>query len=475
MSDLVSINPATGDILWKGKASTPDEICAALHVASQAFEAWSNLRVDTRVQFIKQFQTKLLEKRESFAELISKEVGKPLWESLQEVEAMVEKVKISIEAYDERCSLKKHLKGMTTISTAYKPHGPCAILGPFNFPGHIPLGQIIPALIAGNTLVFKGSEQAPLVGFKLTELLEDLPSGVFNYLTGAKDVGHALAISPYIKGVFFTGSYQGGKELAKALGPLPNKILALEMGGNNPLVISSIEDHETAAYLTIASSFLTSGQRCSCARRLILSEGKQEDEFLKVLSHMIDMIQIGPYTQDPEPYMGPLISNKSADWALDVQKQLLSSGGISLNLMKRTRNKLPFLSCGLIDVTDISDRKDEEVFAPLLKVIRVKNFKEAIKEANNTEYGLCASLLSANAKEFELFFNQVNAGVINWNVPSTGASSLAPFGGIGKSGNYHPSGYYATDYCSYPVASITTASLFLPKTLPPGITLLVNT
>jgi succinylglutamic semialdehyde dehydrogenase len=257
--------------------------------------------------------------------------------------------------------------------------------------------------------------------------------------------------------------------LREHFAPYPEKILAMEMGGNNPLVVTSVADKKTAAYITLISAYLTSGQRCSCARRLILTE--EAEGFLPILQEMIKGIKIGAYTDLPEPFMGPLISKKAAEKVLMDQEERINHGGIPLLKMEQLHPNSSFLSPGLMDVTPLKDQIDEEIFGPFLQVIKVSDLDAAIQEANNTQYGLTAGLLSDNPQEYDEFYRRIKAGIINWNTPLTGASSAAPFGGIKKSGNHRPSAYYAADYCSYPVASIENNHVKMPATPLTGLTL----
>ena len=242
------------------------------------------------------------------------------------------------------------------------------------------------------------------------------------------------------------------------------------MGGNNPLVVSHVDDTAAAAYMTIQSAYLSSGQRCTCARRLIVPEGSDGDNFIQILLQMIKAMSIGPYTAIPEPFMGPVISEAHALKILAAQDDLIAKGAIPLFPSSHLCPGTGLLSPGLIDVTPIKERPDNEIFGPLLQLIRVKDFQAAIEEANRTRFGLAAGLLSDSNAEYQQFYQQVHAGVINWNAPLTGASSAAPFGGVGCSGNHHPSAYYAADYCSYPVASIESSQLRMPASLSPGLT-----
>ncbi len=463
-----SINPANGEIVWKGHAASEAEVDEAVKKANEAFDAWSDIGIKERFTYLECYGKILKENSDKLAETISKEMGKPFWEAKTEVAAMINKITISYEAYEKRCPIVIQEQPHAQSITRHFPHGVVAVFGSFNFPGHLPNGHIIPALLAGNTVIFKPSELTPLVGQEMVSYFEKagLPTGVMNLIQGDKSTGQALANHPDIQGLFFTGSYPTGQSLSLHFGRHPEKILALEMGGNNPLIVSHVDDHKAAAYITIQSGYLTSGQRCTCARRLIVPIGKQGDEFISTLVDLIAKLTVGPYTLAPEPFMGPLVSAHHAKQVFSAYEDLVSRGGRPLVSMTR---KDAYVTPGLIDVTQIKDRKDVEIFGPLLQLIRVDNFKEAIKEANNTKYGLAAGLISTNSDEFRQFYKHVKAGVINWNTSTTGALSTAPFGGIKCSGNSRPSGFYSADYCSYPVASLESPQIKMPTSLHPGI------
>lgn len=455
---MTSYDSANGQLIWEGQAAGKEEIDAAFSAAKEAFISWSNLPFDQRAKILKDYAALLRSRIDAFAECISKENGKPLWESKNETLAMAGKVDISIVAYEDRCQTKVIPQEKAQSATRFKPHGLVAVFGPFNFPGHLPNGHLIPALLAGNTVIFKPSEFTPLVGEKMFELFQEaqLPKGVLNLVQGGSATGKAIALHPDLDGLFFTGSARTGAILQKEF-PF-TKILALEMGGNNPLVVSSYEDRESAVDLIIQSAYLSSGQRCTCARRLILIENSQSENLLNDVIKSINILSLGTYDQIPEPFMGPVINQAAADQLLQAQETLKEQGGVPLAWMRRVREDLPLLTPGLMDVTHIS-RKDEEVFGPFLQLIRVKDFESALVEANNTKFGLSAGLVSQSSEEYDAFWKCVKAGVINWNRPLTGASSKAPFGGIGSSGNHRPSAYLAADYCSYPVASLESESL----------------
>ena len=453
--ELVSINPANEEVIWKGRAASAEDVHEAVVQADTAAAIWADRRFEDRKDALFDFEEQLAQNKEQLAELISRETGKPLWESAHELGAMRTKVGASVQAYEQRRRETQAVVGDAWGNVRYKPHGSVAVLGPFNFPGHLANGHIVPALLAGNTVVFKPSELTPAVAEMTVELWErsGIPAGVINLVHGSREVGEALIKHPHIDGVFFTGSYATGRAINRALADHPEKILALEMGGNNPLVIDRVSDLAAAAHLIVQSAYITAGQRCSCARRLILLEDQADAVLGELMMWMTRMI-IGPFMMTPEPFMGPVISAAAAEQILEAQGALESAGGRSIVPMRRMEQSKALLTPGLIDVTHVKQRADAEIFGPLLQVVRVGDLDDAIEEANRTCYGLAAGLVSDDQASFERFYREVRAGVVNFNRPLTGASGLLPFGGVGCSGNNRPSGYFAADYCSFPVASI---------------------
>lgn len=468
---LSSINPASSDTIWHGKAASKEDVAAAVEAAEAASRDWALTPLKERITYLEAFRQNLEKEKHLLSVTISQETGKPLWDSASEVQGMINKISISIDAYHVRCPEFNHAVPPATLTTRHKPHGVVAVFGPYNFPGHLPNGHIVPALLAGNTLVFKPSELTPMTAEVTLELWEKtgLPKGVLNLIQGGRETGKLLAEHPGIRGLFFTGSYETGQLFLNHFAKHPEKILALELGGNNPLVVHEIEDTKAAAYLALQSAFLSSGQRCTCARRLIVTETAEKEAFLSTLVAMTSQIKVGAYSEQPEPYMGPLVSMGAANKVLEMQEFLLQKGGIPLLKCHQLKPNMPLLSPGIVDVTLVKDRPDLEIFGPLLQVVRVKTLAEAIQEANATDFGLSAGIITKELADYEKFYYQIRAGIINWNAPLTGASSLAPFGGVGHSGNHRPSAFYAADYCSYPVASMETQTLAIPQNLPPGL------
>jgi succinylglutamic semialdehyde dehydrogenase len=449
---LISTNPATDEEVWSGKLG---DAAAEVAAARAAWPEWAAHSNAYRIEAVRRFANVVRKRETEFAELISSETGKPLWEAKTEVGAVVNKVDISVEAYAERTPQRKMEAAMgNRVAVRHKPHGVMAVLGPYNFPAHLPNGHIVPALIAGNTIVFKPSEKTPAVGAMLVECFHEagVPEGVVRLLTGGPDQGRQLAGQDGIDGLLFTGSARAGMSLHRQFAESPHKILALELGGNNPLVVWNARDIEAAAVMAVQSAYLTAGQRCTAARRLIVEDG-HEQALLDAITKLIDRLIVGEPFADPQPFMGPVIDNPAADHVQELWLNLMMKGAKPLRRLDRPVADKPYLTPALIDVTDLKDRPDEEIFGPVLQLIRVKDFDAAIKEANNTRYGLAASLIGGSPEMYDKFWANVRAGVINWNKPTNGAPSNAPFGGIGLSGNHRPSAFYAADYCAYPVTS----------------------
>ena len=469
-----SLNPANNDILWQGQGADSQQIDDAITAARAAFLAWSLTSYADRLAVVKAFQTQLKEHAEEIAIAIAQETGKPLWETRTEAAAMAGKIDLSAKAYEERTGVvSKPAPAGTQAWLRHRPHGVVAVFGPYNFPGHLPNGHIVPALLAGNTVVFKPSEQTPMVAELTVKcwLNAGLPAGVINLVQGARETGIALANHNGIDGLFFTGSSSTGMLLHKQYAGRPDKILALEMGGNNPLIVSQVADTRAAVHEIIQSAYISAGQRCTCARRLYIPKGAQGDHLVEMLVTTIGKIRVGFYDAEPAPFMGSVISSTAAQQLLTAQQDLIKQGAKSLVTMRLLTANTGLLSPGLVDVTNAKDLPDEEYFGPLLTLTRYDNFDQAITMANNTSFGLSAGLLSDSRKEYDYFLPRIRAGIVNWNKQITGASGAAPFGGVGASGNHRASAFYAADYCAYPVASIEADVLTMPQQLSPGLDL----
>ena len=460
MTHFKSTDPATGETVWEGPVASPVEVQTAADRARAAFPDWADRPRQDRIDALKRYQAVLKDRAPQMAEAISRETGKALWETTAELAAMAGKIDISIRAYEERTGERTAETAFGSATLRHRPHGVAAVLGPFNFPGHLPNGHIVPALLAGDTVVFKPSEETPLIGQLMAEAFEaaDLPEGVINVVQGGRDTGAAL-LDAGIDALMFTGSGAAGAHFRRKFADDPHVILALELGGNNPLVVWDAADAEAVAGIVVQSAFVTTGQRCSCARRLIVPQGPRGDAIIEAVIALTHRLIIGRWNSDPEPYMGSLISARAADTVLGQAADRCNAGArVLMTFGHLDIESEAFVTPGIIDTTGV-DVPDEEIFGPILQVRRVASFDEAIAEANNTRYGLSAGLVSDDPANWDRFIRRIRAGVVNFNRPTTGAAGDMPFGGLGASGNHRPSAYYAADYCAYPMASFEAGSV----------------
>ncbi len=446
-------NPATGESSWDGQAASGAQVTDAVASARKAQIDWARRPQHDRTTILETYAEEIKKRADAIADAISRDMGKIGWDARAEAGAMAGKVAISIKAQVERAGTSFSEAAFGSMHLTHRPHGVMAVFGPFNFPGHLPNGHIVPALLAGNTCVLKPSELAPSVAHIMVEAFEaaGLPAGVLNVVQGGRDTGAAL-LDDDINGLLFTGSAQTGLFFHRHFAGRPEVILALEMGGNNPLIMWDPADVGAAADVAAQSAFLTTGQRCSCARRVIVPKGKWGDSVVDAIVARAKDLRIGD-ASDEEAFMGPLVSEQAAQNAIEFQMMLSKAGGKSLRRLKRMDRGGGFVTAGVIDVTDATGIPDEELFGPLMQIIRVDDFDEAIRRANDTKYGLSGGLVSDDDALWLRAHNEMKAGILNRNRPTAGASGAMPFGGPGHSGNFRPGAYYAADYCAWPQAS----------------------
>lgn len=464
---LTKHNPVSGETLWQGRAATGAQVAAACEAARVAFPAWARKPFAERQALVEAFAALLESNKMLLAETIARETGKPRWETLTEVQAMINKIAISVKAYHTRTG--EQAEGESSLR--HRPHGVLAVFGPYNFPGHLPNGHIVPALLAGNCVVFKPSELTPMTAEKTVALWEQagLPAGVLALVQGGRETGQALAHEPQIDGLLFTGSAATGYHLHRQFAGQPEKMLALEMGGNNALIVEDPADLDGAVHIAIQSAFITAGQRCTCARRLLVKRGAAGDAFLRRLVEVTARLQPAEWNAEPQPFMGSVISPTAAGHIFAAWQQRIELGGKVLLGMHWPDRDSAIITPGIIEMTDVANLPDEEVFGPLLQVIRYDEYEQAIRIANQTRYGLSCGLISPQRAQFDQLLLEARAGIVNWNKPLTGAASSAPFGGVGASGNHRASAWYAADYCAWPMASLESPTLSLPDSLSPGL------
>jgi succinylglutamic semialdehyde dehydrogenase len=453
-AEFVSTDPVTGEAVFGAKAADVAQVESAVAAARAAFGSWSQTSRSHRIAIMEAYAKALQARAPAIAEAISRDMGKALWESTAEAGTMVGKIAISVRAYDQRTGTSSEATAFGAAALEHRAWGVMAVLGPFNFPGHLPNGHIVPALLAGNCVVFKPSELAPRVATLMVEAFVEagLPDGVLNVVMGGRETGAALLSAKGIDGVLFTGSATTGTAIHAMFAGRPEVILALEMGGNNPLIIWDPVDVDAAADLLVHSAFITSGQRCSCARRIILPTGRFGDDVLEATQARINRMVIAPWNNAEAPFIGPVINAAQAQRVLAFEAQLVGLGGKPIIAPKVGVEGPAFVRPGMIDMSDATSDHDEELFAPFAQVYRVASFDEAITRANATRFGLSSGLVSNDPALWAIANQRLRAGLINWNRPTTGAASSLPFGGPGLSGNARPSAFYAADYCAFPIA-----------------------
>ncbi|MCZ4298790.1 succinylglutamate-semialdehyde dehydrogenase [Henriciella marina] len=448
-------SPATGETSWEGQAASAAQVNDAVEAAHAAGRDWRHVPQDTRTRILEAYAAEVEKRTDDISKAISEDMGKARWESVAEAGAMKSKIAVSIHAQVERAGGRSQETAFGGAHLTHRPHGVMAVFGPFNFPGHLPNGHIVPALLAGNTCVFKPSELAPSVAKIMIDCFEaaGLPEGVVNVVNGGRDTGAAL-LDADVNGVLFTGSAKTGTAFHRHFAGRPDIILALEMGGNNPLIVWNPADAEAAGDIAAQSAFLTTGQRCTCARRVYVPDNAFGRSVIDAIVERARGLKIGAWDED-DIFMGPLVSEDAAQAAVDFQTMLSKAGGKPLRRLKRMDRGGGLVTAGVIDVTDASNVPDEELFGPLIQIHRVKDFDAAIAHANDTRFGLSGGLVSDDDALWLRAHNEMRAGILNRNRPTAGASGNMPFGGPGLSGNFRPGAYYAADYCAWPQASQT--------------------
>lgn len=453
------------------RAATVAQVDDAVCSAKAAFPAWASTPFDERLAILRRYAALANEYKDALADILAAEVGKPRWECLEEAGAIAGKVELTVRAFAERAADASSQQAGFRGAVRHQAHGVFAIFVPYNLPLHLPNGHLVPALLAGNTVVLKASEYAPQSSMAMVSLLLDagLPAEAVQLLPGDRGTGEALVAHPGIDGVAFTGSSQAGRAIHRALAGRTEVMLALEMGGNNPMVVQPPLDPDVLGRLVVLSSMLTTGQRCTSARRLIVPHGTDGDAVVAAVVEAAANVHIAAATADPAPFCGPLVDPGAADRVWAAWQQRVAAGAQVLLPMQRLPWSPAALSPGVLDVTALGPAlPDEEVFGPLLHVLRVDSFEQALRVAAATRYGLSAALIGGDEAQFDTFRSRVRAGIVNRNRPTNGALSTQPFGGIGFSGNHRPAGWTSVDYCVWPMAS-TEADVAVLPALPPGM------
>ncbi len=463
---FVSNSPNNNEIVFEGNFASKSNCDKAVKSAKEAQMGWQMLGLEKRIEYLRTFVEIVKENKDELSKTISIEVGKPKWEADAEINSIVNKLDPCIEAYKTRCADIVIERNGSKGITRFLPLGVMCVIGPYNYPMHMTNGQIMAGLIAGNTVVLKPSDKAPLCATKIVECWQKagLPSGVINMVQGGAQTVEFLVKNKDVNGVYFTGSFRVGQIIKNMCNP--QQLCALEMGGDAPVVAWDCDDLQSAAITVVQGAFATAGQKCVSTRRLIVPDNKFGKHLVKEVVKLAKKIVVGKYDDAQTAFMGPLRTPQMVENGLKLQKYLASKGAKVLLEAKKLPQGDCFISPCVVDVTGVKYSLSEEVFAPFLRVIRVKTFEEAIDEANSTEYGLATSILTKDKNLYHEYLQKAKFGLVNWNKQTGGSSAWAAFGGIKNSGNFRPSGLLSSDFCSYAVASTESESLSnvaLPK------------
>lgn len=465
---FASYNPSTHGLIRSGHFATIEQAReAVLHLRSNQPQ-WEATSIESRRAILTRFTELIYANEPQLTQLVADEVGKPLWEAATEVNAVRAKLAPTLDFNERRAStLVSNLSGMRSV-TRFRPLGVVSVISPFNFPLSMLNTHVMPALLAGNSVVIKPSEHAPVLATRYVELLLEagVPSNVVALLHGGPEIARELA--RLSDGLYLTGSRAAGESILSSIHDRTDVLLALEMGGNSPLVIWDYDDLDVPVWGAIQSGYISAGQRCSAARRIILPA--EDTHFVPRLAEVTASLLVDVPLAATQPFVGPLISPQAVTALERRYNELLRLGAkeiVPLTVVNREAN---LVRPSILDVSGIS-MSDEEHFGPLLLIQRVQSIEKAIEVANETRYGLAAGIYCRTREVYERFRNGTRAGIVNWNQALTGAVGVAPFGGVKDSGNYRPGGSLSVDYCVYAVASLEVEEPTLPAILPPGVRL----
>ncbi len=425
-----------------------DSICK---YAKKAHTFWDKVGLEKRRENLSPLKNIFEKKLKSLAEIISRETGKPLWESEKEVQALIQKMEITFKDSLERIKDQevKNYKDSFVGRVRFKSRGVFLVISPFNFPMHLAFAQILPALLAGNTVIFKPSEKTPASGQALTECFEllNLPKGVFQMIQGDAALSQRLTKDSLIDGILFVGSFQVGQKIKEATLQDYWKILALEMGGYNSTLIWDYESKDQAIFETLKSCFLTGGQRCSSSSQILVNK-KIAKDFISGFLEGAQKITIDHWAKNP--FMGSLIDAESFQKFFQFETALLEANVEILQKGKDLAHlKGHYVSPGIykLNKQQAFSFGQEEIFTPQVLIYEVEDLEESVKMINHSGYGLVLSLFTQDEKIREEMFYKAKVGLINYNRASCGATSFLPFGGLGKSGNDRPAASFMIDSC----------------------------
>lgn len=447
----------------------------ACESAKAAQGPWAALSMSDRIAHLKRLATVFDAHKEEMATVISRETGKPLWETRTEAGALSAKVQITIEESIKLVSevrVPNALPGVEGV-IRYKPKGVAVVLGPFNFPAHLPNGHFIPALMMGNTVIFKPSDKTPSVGQFMAELFQkaELPPGVFNMIQGKAEVGSRLVKHSDVDAVLFTGSYDVGLKIKRDTVDHYWKTLALEMGGKNAAIIWDDAEIEKTVYENVVGSFLSAGQRCSCTSRMYVHESVY-DQYVEKFKTLTQGLKVGHWSKDN--FMGTLIDEDAYQRFFRFQEIAVREGAHPVLMGEKLDVGYQgyYVSPAIFEVPQVDEKsvyQKTEIFGPNVAIYKVNDLDQALDLVNHSNYGLSSAIFTKKKENYDRALAKLDVGLLNWNRTTNGSSSKLPFGGTKKSGNGQPSASFAVYYCSTPLASLEDATEFDKTKIMPGM------
>ena len=434
-----TINPATKEPIASFVSGTPEDVDRAISAATKAFPAWKETPAPKRGDILLEAARLLKSRKSAVGRIVTREMGKVIAEGLGDVQE-------SIDFIEYMAAEGRRLAGETVPSelrskfclTIRQPKGVVACITPWNFPTAIPNWKIAAALISGNSIVFKPASNTARCAVEVVKIYEDagLPPGVLNFVTGSGGVvGNALVADPRVRTVSFTGGVETGRDVY-VRGAQGLKMVHLELGGKNPMIVMEDADLSLALEGVLFAAFGTSGQRCTATSRLILHSAVY-DEFLGRLTKRLESFSVGD-PLDPKTGMGPVASADQEKKILEYieigkKEATLRTGGRKLTGGSYDRGY--FIAPTIFETKHGSRISKEEIFGPVLSVIKVGSYDEAVRVANDVEYGLSSSIYTRDVNRAFRAMDDLEAGITYINAPTIGAEVQLPFGGVKNTGN----------------------------------------
>ena len=454
-SFIESQNPAnTFEPVLRTAVST-DDVHRAVESARGAFTSWFALGQTGRIAALEKLAHAFQAREEEIANAIVSETGKPLREAKGEAKSLSARIRLMATKGLERIA-PLHATSLNGHTRAH-PQGVLAVLGPYNYPAHLVNAHVIPALMTGNCVVVKPSEFCPLTGELYAQCVHDagLPSGVFNLVQGAREIGESLVSHEGVQGILFTGSYPTGRAIQMASASHAQKMVALEMGGKNTALVMDDASLAQALAAVLQGAFLTTGQRCTATSRLLLHKAIAS-QMIEGLVEATRQLRPGDPWKPQTPF-GPLANKPAFERFVEIRGRAKKLGYEPLlegKVLDGGAFVTPSIHLATPDAFKQPGYLDEELFGPDICVEIVDDIDHAIQRINQSPYGLSNAVFSANKKSFEKLFIETRSGLLNFNKSTNGASGELPFGGVGKSGNQRPAGIDAMRYTTYPVAVV---------------------